>query len=166
MSTIPQHLNDSGNPLAWFREFLRNELAPYPGRSELVSRIVTTSTLVMIICMTFRIPDAPLAATYVLLLSRESLEATGSSARILVTTSLAAGGYLIASAMFVLGSDTVRFLWVAGTLFLVFYGLSALRNYAIAVTFGLVTTFGIPLLDSRMSAESKVESTLWIVCAV
>src|SRR3984893_9977354 len=55
MATIAQNLPESHRPLAWFREFLKEELTPYPGRFETVARMVLATTLVMIICMTFRI---------------------------------------------------------------------------------------------------------------
>ena len=165
MSAIAHSLEHSQDSRVLLK-FLRHELAPYRGRANVVARMVTASTLVMIICMTFRIPYAPLAATYALLISRESLETTANSARVFISASFLAGAYLIVSAMFVLGNATLRFLWVGGTLFLVFYCLSALRNYTAAVTFGLVITFNIPLLDNHMSAESKVENTLWAVGAI
>jgi hypothetical protein len=59
----------------------------------------------------------------------------------------------------------LRFLWVGGTLFLAFYGLSALSNYTVAARFAYLTVITIQLWDSRISPESKVESTLWAVGA-
>ena len=45
-------------PLVWLRDFLRDELAPYPGRGAVVARMVLASSIVMILSMTFRIPYA------------------------------------------------------------------------------------------------------------
>jgi len=45
----------------WFREFIRWEIAPYPGRMSTVIRMTIAVTLVMIIVVTFRIPNAALA---------------------------------------------------------------------------------------------------------
>ncbi len=56
MATIAQSLPESSRPLAWFGEFLKGELAAYPGRAALVARMTFAATLIMIICMTFRIP--------------------------------------------------------------------------------------------------------------
>jgi len=40
----------------WVREFIRWEIAPYPGRVNTVVRMTVTATLAMIIVETFRIP--------------------------------------------------------------------------------------------------------------
>jgi multidrug resistance protein MdtO len=64
-----------------------------------------------------------------------------------------------------LGNPVLRFLWVGGTSFLAFYGLSALSNYTVAARFAYLTVITIQLWDSRISPESKVESTLWAVGA-
>jgi len=41
-----------------------------------------------------------------------------------------AGAYVVAGAMLVLGDPDTAILWVVGTLFLVFYLMSALSSYA------------------------------------
>jgi multidrug resistance protein MdtO len=76
------------------------------------------------------------------------------------------GVYVVVGAMAVLGNPMLRFLWVGVTLFLAFYGLSALSNYTVAARFAYLTVITIPLWDSRISPESKVESTLWAVGAI
>ena len=76
MASIAQSLPASNRSLAWLWEWLRDELAPYPGRALLVARMVIAATLVMIIGMTFRIPYAWQGAIYALLVSRESPRAT------------------------------------------------------------------------------------------
>jgi len=67
-------------PLVWLRDFLKEELVPFPGRAALVARIVIAATIVMILTMTFRIPFGAYAATYTFLISRESPQATVRSA--------------------------------------------------------------------------------------
>ena len=61
--------------MAWLRGFLKEELAPYPGRGALVARMVIAATLVMLITMTFRLPFG-VQAVYALLISRETHWAT------------------------------------------------------------------------------------------
>ena len=56
----------------WFREFIRWEVAPYPGRMNTVIRMTIAATLVMIIVVTFRIPNAALAGLFSILLAREN----------------------------------------------------------------------------------------------
>ena len=76
MATAVQTLLQPPPPVAWIWGFLKEELAPYPGRGALVARMTIAATLVMIVCMTFRIPFAFQGAIYALLISRESPRAT------------------------------------------------------------------------------------------
>ena len=72
MATVVQSLPQSFAPLTWVRQFLKEELAPYPGRAAVVGRMTIAATLIMIVCMMFRIQFAFQGAIYALLISRES----------------------------------------------------------------------------------------------
>ena len=166
MGSITESLAGSTHRSAWLWEFLREELASYPGRVSLVVRMVTASTLVMIIGMTFRIPHIAYAALFALILSRESVAETAKAAGDLVVGVMLGAAYVIAGAMLVLGNPMLRFLWVGATLFLAFYTLSALSNYTAAARFAYLIVITISLWDGNDSAESKVENTLWAVGAI
>jgi multidrug resistance protein MdtO len=166
MGAIAQSLAGTTGSFTWLWEFLRQELAPYKGRAALVTRMVAAATLTMIIGVTFQIPYTAFAVPFALVLSRESLEGTTKAARALVVGSVLAGVYVVVGAMLVLGNPMLRFLWVGGTLFLAFYGLSALSNYTVAARFAYLTVITIPLWDSRISIGSKVTNTLWAVGAI
>ena len=71
----PPTVTEWPRPLAWLREFLKEELAPYPGRGRLVARMVIAATLVMLITMTFRLPLG-VQAIYALAISRGTHWAT------------------------------------------------------------------------------------------
>src|SRR5438270_9267723 len=161
MATIAQSVPRSVSPLAWFGEFLKHELAPYPGRLALVARMVIAATLVMIICMTFRIPNAAWGAIYALTISREGPQATVRAARSIGGALVISAADVLIGALFFLDNPTLRFLWVIGTLFAVFYAISAMTNYAAAARFGYLVAVTIPLWDSHISGEAKVEGTLW-----
>ena len=47
---------------AWLWQFLKNELAPYPGRAWAVARVTIAATITMVLVMTFRVPYGFLAA--------------------------------------------------------------------------------------------------------
>ena len=53
----------------WFWQFLKTELAPYPGRAWVVGRITMAATITMVLVMTFRIPYGFLGAIFTLFLS-------------------------------------------------------------------------------------------------
>lgn len=166
MGALAQTLPRSTSQYAWLGAFLRDELAPYRGRAFLVARMVTAATLVAIIGMTFQIPSTAFAAFYTLFISRENLQATASSAGIMLGSVLLSAAWVIVGTMLVVDSALLRFFWVGATLFLAFYAVSAARSYIAAVIFGYVTASNIPVLDSHISGELKVENILWVAAAI
>ena len=125
MATLAQSLPQRLAPSRWFWQFLKEELAPYPGRGATVARMVLAATLIMIICVTFRIPYAFQSAVYALFISRESPRATVQSGAIILFVTAISIAYVIASAYFVISVPLLHFLWNIGSFFLAFYALSA-----------------------------------------
>ena len=78
---------------AWFRDFLRDELRPYPGRWGIVARMVLATTAVAVVSMIFRIPHAYQGAVYALLVSHEALENNWRSAFRLAVWTVASTAY-------------------------------------------------------------------------
>lgn len=161
MATVAQNLPESSGPSVWFWEFLKEELAPYPGRAALVARMVICATLVMIITMTFRLPYGMHGAIFTLIISRESPRATLKHVRTTVITFAFSAIYIFIGAMFSLDDPTLRLLWIIGTLFIVFYAISAMTNYVAATGFGILIAITISLWDMHVPVELKVENTLW-----
>jgi multidrug resistance protein MdtO len=108
VGTLAHDIPDIPRPLTWLWDFLKHELAPYPGRVLTVARMVLAATLVMIICNTFRIPYAFLGGIYALLISRESPRATLSSAGTVLLLAAAGVAYMLVSCPShnVIGSDS------------------------------------------------------------
>src|SRR5260370_11642189 len=158
MASIAQSLPASNGPLAWLWEWLRDELTPYPGRALVVGRMVTASTLVMIISMTFRLPYGAYGAIYAVILSRESLEATASAVRMVVIGFVLAGAYILLGLMLALGDPILRFLWITAGFFIGFWAMSALRNYAASIRFSHLIAITITLWDKHVSAASRGEN--------
>ena len=166
MATIAQSIHESPRALTWILEFLKEELAPVPGRAGIVARMVIAATLVMIICETFRIPYAFEGAIYTLIISRKSPRATLQSSGAALLFVGVGGAYVLISAAFVISVPILHFLWVIGSFFLAFYALSAITTYGAASTFALVIAVGIPIWERHVSAETNVEDTLWLTLAV
>ena len=161
MDTTAQNLSEPWDPSVSFREFLKEELAPYPGRAALVARMVICATLVMIITMTFRIPYGMHGAVFTLIISRESPRATMRAVRTTVIAFAFSAIYIFIGALFSLDDPTLRLLWIIGTLFIAFYAISAMTNYVAATGFGILIAITISLWDMHVPAELKVENTLW-----
>jgi multidrug resistance protein MdtO len=163
MASIAQFLPTSSGGPTWIWQWLRNELAPYPGRVALVARMIAAATLVMVIGITCRVPSTAYGAIFALMLSRESLRATADEVRMVVIGLIGAGAYVLIGAMLVQGDPNLRLVWVIGSFFLIFYGMAAASNSAVAVWFGYLIVITIPLWDRPISAETKVTNTLWAI---
>jgi multidrug resistance protein MdtO len=150
----------------WFREFIRWEVAPYPGRVNTVVRMTVTATLVMIIVMTFRIPNAFLAALYSILLDRENLAATWRGGRMIVLAFVGATLYTLLGMMLFRGYPITHFFWVIGSLYLVFFVMRTTTNYAAALAFAIPFVVALPVWDSALPSELQVEGTLWPVLII
>jgi multidrug resistance protein MdtO len=165
MASVAQSIPASASPLNWFREFLKEELAPYPGRGALVARMVLAATLVMIICMTFRIPYGFQGAIYALIVSRENPRATLESAGIMALITGISGAYILISAWFVISVPALHFFWIIVTFFATFYALSTITSYLAVTMFANMISVAVPLWDRHVPAKTNVEDTLWVVLA-
>ena len=162
MATLAHEVPYVARPLKWFWEFLKHELAPYPGRTATVARMVLAATAVMVICNTFRIPFAFIGGIYALLISRESPRATLNSAGTVLFLAAAGVAYILLTVQFVISVPPLHFLWIIGTLFLAFYALTILTNYGGFVGFALVISIAISIWDRHVRAEINVEDTLYL----
>ncbi|MGB7171270.1 MAG: FUSC family protein [Acidobacteriaceae bacterium] len=152
--------------LEWLRDFLRDELAPYPGRTALVARMVLTATLVILVTMVFKIPYGAYAALFALTISRENPDATIKAVTTLIVSFAAAVAYVLVGALIFSSEPVIRLVWVLVTLFLMFFALNAISNYTAALRFGYLLAIAMPLFDSRISGEAKVEGLLWAAGAI
>jgi multidrug resistance protein MdtO len=150
----------------WFGQFLKSELTPYPGRGVTVARMVIAATLTMILIMTFKIPGGALGVTYALLISRDSLYATLQSASTIVVSYTAGLAFLLLGAILFADAPTGRFLWLAGSLFVVFFVLRTLQNFGAATGFAFLVVNALPTWQSPGTAEAHLETTLWLTLSV
>jgi multidrug resistance protein MdtO len=166
MATVAQTIPESPKPLASLWEFLKEELTPYPGRASLVGRMVTAATLAMLITMTFRLPYGAYCAIYSLTISRESPQMTVKNAATRTLSFVLAAAYVLIGTTFFLDDPLMRLLWVIGTMFLMFYAVSAMSTFVSAVNIGYLIVMTVPLWDEHISGEQRLEGTLWAVFAL
>ncbi len=150
----------------WFREFIRWEVAPYPGRVNTVVRMTIAATLVMLVVITFRIPNAFLAALFSILLARENLAATWRGGRMIVLAFVGASLYTLLGMMLFRGYPITHFFWVIGSLYLIFFVMRTTTNYAAALAFAIPIGVALPVWDRSVPSEIQVEGTLWPVLII
>jgi multidrug resistance protein MdtO len=163
MATTAQNLSKPADASVWFWEFLKGELAPYPGRAAVVARMVIAATIVMLITMTFQIPYGAYGAIYTLTISRESPQGTEKAVKTIIIAYFFGASYqLILGVLFGL-DPMLRLFWIVVTFLIVFYLLSVMTNYSAASRFGYIVIITIPLWDPHVPSELKIENTLWAV---
>jgi multidrug resistance protein MdtO len=151
---------------AWLIDFLRRELAPYPGRASTVARITIAASLVMLIIMTFHIPGGALGGYYTLIVTRENLRSTLQQA-IQNTLAFAAGTvYTLFGMLLFVDSPVTHFFWVIGSFYLIFFVMGTVRNYGMAAGFSFLIATAIPLWDRAGGVEAKIDGTLYTLLSV
>ena len=151
------------NAGAWFWQFLKTELAPYPGRTWVVGRITIAATITMVLVMTFRIPYGFLGAVYTLFLSRENPRATLNSAVRTAFVYVIATCYTLVGVVTMVDDPLTHFLWIALSLFLSFYVIHIMPDYFTAVGFGFTLAGAIPLWNENwLTVNQRTENTLWL----
>jgi multidrug resistance protein MdtO len=150
----------------WFREFIRWEVAPYPGRLNTVIRMTIAATLVMLIVVTFRIPNAALAGLFSILLARENLTATWRGGQFIVLGFVLASLYTLFGMMLFRGYPITHFFWVIGSLYLIFFVIRTTTNYAAALAFAIPIGVALPVWDRYLPSEVQVEGTLWPIVII
>jgi multidrug resistance protein MdtO len=124
------------------------------------------ATLAMIICVTFRIPNAFLAALYAILLARENLAATWRNGRMIILAFVGASLYTLLGTMLFRGYPMTHFFWVIASLYLAFFVMRATTNYAAALVFAIPIGIALPIWDRSVPSEIQVEGTLWPVLVI
>ncbi|HEY4960865.1 MAG TPA: hypothetical protein VII29_08410 [Terriglobales bacterium] len=147
----------------WLWQFLRDELEPYPERVQLAGRMVLTATLVMLICMAYRVPYAFEGPVLALFVSRESTRATINSVFSMALGLVGGTIFVIASAPLFTTDPILHFIWVGFALFVVFFALPTVNSYIGVLMFSVMITVGLPLWDRAVPAEVNVEDTLWLL---
>lgn len=146
-----------------FSSFLKKELAPYPGRISLVLRMTAAATLTMLCVMAGHLPEGALGGYFALVIARENLRASIRNALSLTAFFALAAAFVLLGAALFAGSPVTHFLWVAGSLFLLFFVLSAGANYSLAGAFSLLVTAALPTWDRPLGVNSKVALTLYLL---
>jgi multidrug resistance protein MdtO len=143
-------------------DFLRRELAPFPGRGLATCRIVVACVVVLVVCMTLRVPEAHLAVWVVFKIAlEESGETllTGIVALVAITVAIVLALFLLFIAM---DQAWLRFCLIGVMAAVALF----LRRTFVIGTFGfvlgLVSIIVLTVPDFVPAPELIVRATLWI----
>src|ERR1700756_1384 len=163
MASEPIHLPHAERFTDWFPDFLKKELATYPGRGALVARMVLSATLTMILIVTFRIPGGYVGALTAFLFSRENLVATARSTIFFIGAFLIGALFIPVGARLLASPPETHFLWIGCSLFVAFFLLRCLTNFAVATGLAIVIANVVGIWYLPGPAGRNVELTLWQV---
>ncbi|MBV9770389.1 MAG: hypothetical protein JOZ32_12520 [Bryobacterales bacterium] len=157
-TTAPDSLTGAAG--SGIRQILSDELRPYPGRTATVARMVAACTITTLIVMTFRIPLAFLGIFYAFVISRQTPEWLLRNGLAAVAASAAAVLYVAAGVQLFYDYDVLHFVFLAFTLYLVFYLKRALTNDGVTFGFGVTATVALTLIwDRPYPAGAHLAST-------
>jgi uncharacterized membrane protein YccC len=147
-------------------DWLRRELAPFPGRGAMTVRIVVTVVLVVIISMALQIPEALLSAYMVLFATKENKVVTtlvGVMTILGVTIAIAASLLIY---RYTFDWPELRIPTVAAVLFAGFFFSRVFAIGPLAFGIGFVIAATQSIAELMPSAEYLVHSLLWLWVAV
>ena len=125
--------------------------------------MVISASIVMLLVMTFQIPNGFLGAIYTLFLSRENPNVTLVAGIRTAVVYFLATVYTIIGVMLLIDDPLTHFLWIAVSLFIAFYVISIVSDYFTAIGFGFTLAGAIPLWDqTTLTVNTRTENTLWI----
>ena len=148
----------------WLAGFLREELAPCPGRTAAVTRMVTACIVTMLAVMIFKIPNGFLAVFYALAISREDPRSTVRNGFAIVLGNLAGLAFALAGIILFIDYPLLHFLFAVGTFFLAFFLIRTLTNYSMAFGFSiiLVAASSVNIIWARPGTlRPDIGITLW-----
>ena len=161
VASLPLPARMPADPAALFA-FLRRELAPFPGRMVATFRVVVACVVVLVLCMTLRIPEAHLSVWMVTRVSmEESSESllTGLVFVIALTVGLAIPLVLLTFAM---DAPALRFCLMAT---MAAAGLLLRQTFvigALGFVIGLIGTLSMTVPDFVPVPDLAVRGILWL----
>jgi len=161
IASIPQAGRSFPNRGALF-DFLRRELAPYPGRAIATLRVTIACSVVLVLCMTLRIPDAYLS---VWLVSRFAMEESSQTllTAIVFLVALAVGIAIpLVLLTFAMDQPWLRFCLMAA---MSGAGLFLRRTFVVGAfgfVIGLIGAMIMTVPDFIPVPELAVRGTLWL----
>ena len=145
-------------------EFLEEELAPYPGRTATVGRMVIACVLTMLLVLIFKLPNGFLAVFYALAISRESPRSTVRNGFAIVLANLAGLAVSVAGIVLFIDYPLLHFLFAVGIFFLAFFLLRTLASYSIAFGFSIIVVAAASvniIWASSNPLRPDLQTTFW-----
>ncbi|MGA3169694.1 MAG: FUSC family protein [Chthoniobacteraceae bacterium] len=147
-------------------DWLRRELAPYPGRGAMTLRIVAATVLVVIISMTLQIPEVLISAYMVIFATKENKVVTTLVGTLLIIAVTFAIAVTLLFYRFTFDFPELRIPAMALILFLGFFASRVLAIGPLGFGVGFVIAGTQSIAELMPSADYLVHWLLWLWVAV
>jgi multidrug resistance protein MdtO len=121
---------------------------------------------VILLAVIFRIPGAVLGACFPILISRDIPQATQKTALHIGLACSIGTAEIIVGGMLTAGSPFLHVVWVIVSIVGVFYAISSFNFMNAALAVSAILALGIQTWDFPISAEERVERTLYTLLAI
>lgn len=158
-NSLPQSLRDAS-------AFLRAELAPFPGRVNVLLRALLTSAIVIVASLTLEVPELPLSLLVVFYVTQSNVVITRLVGLMFIVGSTLAIGSSILLLKYTFDYPMIRIV-VASVLF--FGSVYLMRVLKIGIVFFIVAIVIIyvqTFVDQTDQAELLIRAVLWVWVAV
>jgi multidrug resistance protein MdtO len=149
----------------WF-EWLRRELAPFPGRREMTIRLVVGAVLVTVISMSLQVPEAALSAYMVFFVTKENRVVTALTGVLLILGATIAIAASLLLFRVTLDFPALRIVTMAAILFVGMYLSRVFVLGPLGFAIGFVMAVAQSFVDTVPGPELAVRGLLWIWIAV
>src|ERR1700688_5033518 len=156
---LPDTLRDAG-------DFLKRELAPFPGRLNVMLRCILTSAIVIVASMALEVPELALSLLVVFYVTQSNVVVTRLVGVMFIVGSTLAIGSSILLLKFTFDYPLVRIV-VASLMFLgSVYLMRILKIGAVFFIVALIVIYVQSFVDRTDQAEILIRAVLWVWVAV
>ena len=149
-----------------FFGFLRAELAPFPGRSNVLTRCVLASALVILTSMTLEVPELALSILVVFYVTQSNVVVTRLVGAMFVVGSTLAIGTSIVLLKYTFDSPLERIVVASALFFASVYLMRILKVGIVFFIVAIVVIYVQSFVDRTDQAEVLVRAVLWVWVAV
>ncbi|MGV2289483.1 FUSC family protein [Trinickia sp. YCB016] len=156
---VPDPVLDAGR-------FLRAELAPFPGRTNVMLRAVLTSAIVLVASMTLEVPEVALSLLVVFYVTQSNVVVTKLVGVMFILGSTLAIGSSILLLKFTFDYPLIRIVVASVLLFCSVYLMRILKIGVVFFIVAIVVIYVQSFVDQTDQAELLVRGVLWVWVAV
>ncbi|WP_296650962.1 FUSC family protein [Paraburkholderia sp.] len=156
---LPTSLHDAG-------AFLKHELAPFPGRTNVMLRSVLTSAIVIVASMALEVPSLALSLLVVFYVTQANVVMTRLVGLMFIVGSTFAIGLSILMLKLTFDYPLVRIVVASGLFFASVYLMRVLKIGVVFFIVAIVIIYVQSFVDQTDQAEILVRAVLWVWVAV